>query len=277
MGINSFFEDVLGAPFSNRRSTWGAYDKRNNRIFLCLWRDQLLHDDGIRRIAVLNRKFPKKERQLHVDAMRAGCPAYAVICDRRPNKDVITNFDTEHLLVLGPVGGFEGDFVYAQIEGEISIAEVRTLSGGWADVVRDIENIENDTGLDSTTRETLTQARVGQGEYRVSLLKKWDDCCAVTGCSVKEAIRASHAKRWSESTTAERLDPDNGLPLVGTLDILFDAGLIAFDAKGKMLVSPRISPEQRRLLGLSGGLRKKVNHQQSAYLKHHMEHIFNNR
>lgn len=40
--------------------------------------------------------------------------------------------------------------------------------------------------------------------------------------------QASHAKPWRTSSDQERLDPHNGLPLIATLGVLFDRGLIGF-------------------------------------------------
>jgi len=47
--------------------------------------------------------------------------------------------------------------------------------------------------------------------------------------------RVAH-QPWRESTDEKRLDPTKGLPLVASLDALFDAGLISFEDSGRMLV-----------------------------------------
>src|ERR1700688_2426247 len=53
--------------------------------------------------------------------------------------------------------------------------------------------------------------------------------------------RARRTRRdWCNSTDDERLNPNNGLPLVANLDALFDSGLISFDRNGEMLVSPAL-------------------------------------
>jgi hypothetical protein len=58
--------------------------------------------------------------------------------------------------------------------------------------------------------------------------RQWEKRCTVTCCATLETIRASHIKPWWMATNEERLDPGNGLPLVATVDTLFDAGLITF-------------------------------------------------
>jgi hypothetical protein len=127
-----------------------------------------------------------------------------------------------------------------------------------------------------TERQALVAARRGQGRFRQDVLVRWDWRCAVTGSDVGAALRASHCKPWGESTNSERLDPDNGLPLVATLDALFDRGLISFDDDGRVLVSPRLSSSQCVALGLESGarLRKRLLPAQCEYLRHHRENLF---
>ena len=123
-----------------------------------------------------------------------------------------------------------------------------------------------------TSRERLINARLGQGTYRQKMLEKWDRRCAVTGCAVEAALIASHAIPWKECTNKQRLDPYNGLPLIATLDALFDSGLIAFADTGDGLISDRLSGEDRKLLGLQNGFRlRKVFEQNKPYLTAHRQ------
>ena len=66
---------------------------------------------------------------------------------------------------------------------------------------------------------------LGKVPSDVQVLKIWGNRCCVTGSTTLDAIRASHIKPWRRSSNQERLDPYNGLPLVATLDALFDAGM----------------------------------------------------
>ncbi len=117
------------------------------------------------------------------------------------------------------------------------------------DLATEIQEIQN--GNDSpTVKARLIEARLGQGLFRKQVLKLWRACCAVTGVSTVEAIRASHIQPWRESDNADRLDPNNGIPLVATLDALFDRGLISFDSMGMMLISNRLDKAECELLGL---------------------------
>lgn len=127
---------------------------------------------------------------------------------------------------------------------------------------------------DATKRETLVLARLGQGKFRNELLALWGRQCAVTGCTVTQVIRASHARPWCDSTDEQRLNPNNGLPLVANLDALFDAGLIAFDGEGKMLVSPALDDEAGLLENVPRCLIKPPSKSQAEFLLYHEEEVF---
>lgn len=145
-----------------------------------------------------------------------------------------------------------------------------------SNIAGDLNDIKNDRQIDETQREALIQARIGQGRYRVALLEKWGNCCAVTGCSVNEVLRASHIHPWRLSTHEERLDADNGLPLIATLDALFDAGLISFKPTGEMVISEKLPPGQKKMLGLNSmlKLRLRLKGKQIHYMKFHLEQVF---
>src|SRR5262249_5289101 len=113
-------------------------------------------------------------------------------------------------------------------------------SQGDSTIVEDCRDIKNQK-LDATTKDTLVSARIGQGAFRSKILQLWDYQCAVTRSATLDAIRASHIKPWRESTNAERLDPQNGLPLIASLDALFDVGLISFESSGKLITSSSLS------------------------------------
>lgn len=134
----------------------------------------------------------------------------------------------------------------------------------------DVFTVACASDLDSTTKELLINARIGQGKFREDVLQLWDHKCSVTGSVIKKAIRASHIKPWRDSTNAERLDPKNGLPLVASLDALFDGGLITFDGEGRMLVSSHLGQHEREIFGVSGKkLSQKPSSETATYLHYH--------
>jgi hypothetical protein len=143
-------------------------------------------------------------------------------------------------------------------------------------LVEDLNAINHETTVDPTTKKALVDARLGQGKFRTDVLQLWDDRCSVTGSTIKAAIRVSHIKPWRESSDAERLDPSNGLPLIASLDALFDAGLISFDSSGLMIVSPEMSAKERKVFGIERkSLRRRPTEGMAAYLAiHRRKHGF---
>jgi predicted restriction endonuclease len=133
---------------------------------------------------------------------------------------------------------------------------------------RDIREIKQ-TEHNPTTRKALIQARRGQGKFRSDLLKAWGGC-AVTTWTVGEVLRASHIKAWRSSNNRERLDPNNGLLLCATLDALFDKAMISFDDDGRIMISWRLTPEDRKMMMLEEmTLSKPLTGNQKQYLKFH--------
>ncbi|MBD0274339.1 MAG: HNH endonuclease, partial [Acetobacteraceae bacterium] len=157
--------------------------------------------------------------------------------------------------------------------------QAERLGALWAgaptdDIEADIANVEADTAIDETTRRALVDARRGQGRFRAGLMRRWGGACAVTGLTLARALRASHAKPWRESNTAERLDPKNGLLLAAHLDALFDTGLISFADGGAMMVSPGVSTGDRERLGIPRGIREPLDAQERAFMAHHRRSKF---
>jgi hypothetical protein len=151
----------------------------------------------------------------------------------------------------------------------------RLTSPPRAEEAQDVRDVYARCDIDATEKESLVKARRGQGEFRRLLLKRWKFRCAVTRSQTLDVIRASHIKRWRESTDQQRLDPENGLPLVATLDALFETGLITFDSSGKMIVSSVLSVAERCLLGARvGRLTRKPTARTADYLAWHRKHRF---
>lgn len=127
--------------------------------------------------------------------------------------------------------------------------------------------------LNGTEVECMVRQRVGQNVFRKAMLDYWGDACSVTGIAVPEVLRASHAKPWADcDSDAERLDVFNGFLLTANLDALFDRFLISFDDVGKLLVSPRLSEEQRMALGVDQSLKLRwLAEDHLPYLQYHRQ------
>jgi len=127
-----------------------------------------------------------------------------------------------------------------------------------------------------TEVERLVRQRVGQDVYREALLDYWGGACAVTGLTLPDVLRASHAKPWADcGSDEERLDVFNGFLLVAHVDALFDRGLLTFDAGGDLVIAPRLTAEHRASLHLSEGMRLRwVAPEHLPFLAWHHEHVF---
>ena len=139
--------------------------------------------------------------------------------------------------------------------------------------IADVEHIKK-TVKDQTTRKALIDARLGQGQFRADVGKRWNNVCAVTGCGISAVLRASHVKPWSRCNNRERLDPANGFLLAAHIDALFDQGLISFANDGTMLISERISPQECKRLRLPVRLRRKPTNAERRFLAYHRQNVY---
>jgi hypothetical protein len=94
------------------------------------------------------------------------------------------------------------------------------------------------TDINSTEKQTLVNARRGQGLFRERVIRL-EGRCRVTGVDLRNHLRASHIKPWKDSSDAEKLDGNNGLLLAPHLDHLFDKGYISFSNVGAIIISRR--------------------------------------
>jgi predicted restriction endonuclease len=131
--------------------------------------------------------------------------------------------------------------------------------------------ISDDQVLTNTEKVALIKSRIGQGQFRSSLEKKWKSACCLSGCKVRAALRASHIKPWKACTNRERLDPNNGLLLTASADALFDSGLISFDERGKLLHSRDLSETDLKLLLGGSEVLLQLNKLQQSYMQYHRD------
>lgn len=260
MSINRFFQDRLGANVKNPRWSWGAIDPVSNRVFLRVWDDQIEQDGNGKRVQIYWKKpvinsHGLGERLSHIEAIRNGAKGIGVVCRARHlNPRVarkIAGFQESPLLRLGRLTEDDAG-IYARIVDHVSINKLVRVRTAHSTLTQDIRAILSTKTVTSTTKEALVDARVGQGAFRSAVLQLWNHRCSVTGSSTLDAIRASHVKPWKDSNNSERLDPHNGLPLVASLDALFDAGLISFETSGRMIVSSSLSQRERKIHGVVG-------------------------
>ncbi len=126
----------------------------------------------------------------------------------------------------------------------------------------------------STEARAIVSARLGQGKFRLDLLSYWEGRCPLTGISIEPILKASHIRPWRNSDDSERLDVFNGLLLSANFDELFDKGFIGFDESGTLLVSDRLSMEDRQELCIKDDMKISIEERHKPYLAHHRDVIF---
>ena len=140
-----------------------------------------------------------------------------------------------------------------------------------------IQEIENDTTIDSTERTSIIKSRKGQGKFRSNVLSIMPSC-PFTNISLTSLLRASHIMPWAKcETNAQRLDGYNGLSLTPTYDVLFDLGLISFNNDGSLLISSRLSKDIKSSLNLIEGNIYNIENKSGKkdfYLDYHRNHVF---
>lgn len=160
-------------------------------------------------------------------------------------------------------------------EDQATVARLKAFCGDDSiSALGDIVDLQDRKSNDPTTKAALIQARLGQGRFRADVLAAWTNGCAVTGCQVAELLRASHIVPWADCDDAERLDPENGLPLAAHLDALFDRGLVTFSDTGELIRSSELDGRLPEQLQLGDRLVKAPSQRMVAYLKRHRDSRF---
>ncbi|VEI16107.1 Uncharacterised protein [Serratia plymuthica] len=88
-------------------------------------------------------------------------------------------------------------------------------------------------------RLSTVKTRVDQNLFRKNVLEVYEYRCCVTGLEEPALLVASHILPWSHSIE-QRLNPSNGLCLSSLHDKAFDRGLITFDDKLELVLSPQL-------------------------------------
>ncbi|OOG18833.1 hypothetical protein BWD42_02410 [Sphingobacterium sp. CZ-UAM] len=120
-------------------------------------------------------------------------------------------------------------------------------------------------------KETLILARLGQGRFKNSLIKRGGGC-AISGYLNSDLLIASHIKPWSKCDNYEKVDPDNGLLLLPNYDKLFDKGLISFDDNGCILISEFFLDSE--IFGIKKSLKIKLGRGSKKYMEFHRSNVF---
>jgi hypothetical protein len=139
MNQTDFFE-MLGAPLTNPRWSWGAIRPEDGTVFLRVWADQMRMHSGSRFVQVTRPEWvggpAYSERLQHVDRIRDGARCYLIICEATdpsvisPRK--IKQFNDTKVLPGGRLVNLDGDWWVEVLPG-VPVKEVRLrLEGGRA-------------------------------------------------------------------------------------------------------------------------------------------------
>jgi hypothetical protein len=279
--ISAFFERVLSAKLTNNQTSWGAEQAKTGRVILRVWDDEIDRTKTPNEVKIQRRAGSRKSagwtgRERHIELMEAGEETYAIVCFKKRTSDRtrIGRYDADIVLRLGEIKARKNGSTYAVIDERVPVSEIIRRGRAKDPIDEKIAALRR-AGAKNKEIEALIKLRIGQGRFRTELLRMWNGRCCVTGITTPRAIRASHIKSWKKSTRQECRDPYNGLPLVATLDALFDAGLITFADDGEMRVSKVVSRGERELLGLDGLRMVRAPHSKTArFLKWHRAHPF---
>jgi len=241
-------------------------EKKDQDVYIDEWRDDYFYYSGEGRVgpmtmtggneAILNHEINNKKIHLFKDTNRSGYWEYVdqlklVNINKYTNND--ENGDERQAF----------QFVLLSTTKESEKARTNTAEG---------KKEYNYNKPNQTERKGLVITRVGQGYYRKQLLDRWENKCAVTGCTIKNILIASHIVPWRKSNDVERLDIGNGILLSPNLDALFDRHLISFDDEGNILISKTLSEDELTNLGISNNLKLNTVYTDMVdYLSRHRE------
>lgn len=168
--------------------------------------------------------------------------------------------------------GVARKFWFSDISGDL-LENIKNSSTEDQSLITDLQEISDQPDIETTEKERLISARIGQGWFREGLIKYWQKC-AVTKCDEISILRASHIKPWRYSSNQERLDIYNGLLLTPNLDLLFDKGFISFDLKGSIQISPKMSEFNLQIIGIKKDMKIDIHEKHKAYLNWHRKNLF---
>jgi putative restriction endonuclease len=275
--INNYFAEILNAPVNDPRKSWGAISRNKKSIYLRVWTDGIKIIKGrpayhLLTLTDVTKPYGKKERASHLDLIHNGSLGYAIVCTKKEKAGQliaeIKSYDPTPILLAKPFKRGNALYAYANDLSPQSKQE------GLPELIEDLTEIQNRRkDLKPTELKALINARLGQGQYRKDLIEKWEGKCPLTGCTIVEALRASHILPWKLSNDKQRLDSNNGVLLAASVDALFDRHIISFEDDGTLIWNEESEITQSfEALGIGvnrsiGSLNKK----QANYMKQHRE------
>lgn len=159
---------------------------------------------------------------------------------------------------------------YNNREKSIDISKFKTLI---EDEISKTDIMLNKTNFTVGEKEAIVKTRIGQGNFKNMLLEKYEGKCCICNLSIKELLIGSHIKEWKESDLTEKCDVNNGLLLCTLHDSLFDKHLISFDRKGNIIISEKLSLEDRKILGITQNIKIDIDSKIEYYMEYHRKKL----
>lgn len=139
----------------------------------------------------------------------------------------------------------------------------------------DVQEREQPRIIIGDDREAVVKVRINQSKFRKRLLKRYKGCC-LCGLSNPDLLIASHIQPWRNSDKNEKVDDDNGLLLCPNHDQLFDKGFITFSDDGEMIISDKLSENDRALTNVLSTKRIELSVRGRDYMRFHRNKVFKN-
>ena len=165
------------------------------------------------------------------------------------------------------------DFCIWLDDNDVTTNKEEICSNTTIEKAQKIEEEIVSLNIEGASKKAIINARVNQGIFRDLLVKRYNRCC-LCGVENHTLLIASHIKPWAESEPKEKLDVDNGFLMCPNHDRIFDKGCISFDDDGKIIISDRLTENDRTFLNVDSTMYIELTESNKKYLKFHRENVF---
>lgn len=260
--ISQFFAD-LGFPLTNRGWSWGA--RSGNTVLIRQWDD----DPGLPRSVfaqekdaseIRPRKAGRTERIEHLEFLWSGKGMGYVVMqtgkDAKPGQGVIEDYTDDVVFPIkrleeqtdGSIRAILGRAV--PVEQLAAHAKAHKTIGGKGPLPG------SPAAVDLKMRAlqfAKVPVRPAQRKFRQVVYEAYEGKCAVSGCTVPEALEAAHktGRKWNVHNAAS-----DGILLRRDLHALYDQKLLRFDKEGRVRLQPEALEYYRALEGKVTSVRR---------------------
>lgn len=163
-------------------------------------------------------------------------------------------------------------------KGQYSFKYLPVYDKNYDKVIEETQKIEKEVeplNIDEESKKAIVNIRINQGKFRDLLLKRYNNKCCLCAIKNQKFLIASHIKPWAKSEPKEKADINNGFLMCPNHDRLFDKGYITFDDDGKIIISDRLTENDRVSFNIDSSMYIELTERNKKYLKFHRENVFN--